>query len=205
MSPSDTLFARLRSALPLQQAPWKTDAQDSPWPQAAVLMAVTRGPQPRVLLGRRARHLKNHPGEIAFPGGKREEHDASTWDTALRETTEEVGIAREHVTPLCELEPMITRTGFQVYPCIGVIDSDPDLTVDPGEFDSVFMPRLSVFAERERFRLEAMTKRDTTMYVPHYRVGQDNVWGVTAAMLALLANVAYDAGFDLKRNWKKQP
>lgn len=199
------MFDSIASQLPLECRPWAVPKQDSPLPQAAVLVALTDEPQPRVLLGRRARHLKNHPGEIAFAGGKREVEDASAWVTALRETEEEVGIWREQVDPLAELDPLITRTGFQVFPCIGGIVSRPELTVDPGEFDSVFMPKLAVFADPTLFRLEQMTKNGTTMFVPHYTVNGDNVWGVTAAILAQLANVAYDAGFDLQRNWKKEP
>lgn len=205
MKPGQGIFEKVSAQLPLERTPWQISLDDSPWPQAAVLVAVTDEDVPRVLLGRRARHLKNHPGEIAFAGGKREVEDHSSWETALRETEEEVGIPREKVQPLAELDPLITRTGFQVFPCIGVIEPNPRLTVDPGEFDSVFMPALSVFADPELFRLEEMTKRGTTMYVPHYHIENDNVWGVTAAILAQLANVAYDAGFDLQRNWDKAP
>ena len=200
-----SVFERLRASLPLTHAPWQVEPDQSRWPQAAVLIALTAQDTPHVLLGRRAAHLKTHPGEIAFPGGKREAVDATPWETALRETTEEVGIPAANVTHIAELEPLITRTGFQVHPCIGTIDPDPTLIVDEGEFDSVFMRPLTVFADANLFRLEPMTKGGSTMYVPHYQVENDNIWGVTAAMLAQLANVAYDAGFDLQRNWKKKP
>lgn len=205
MTEQHAVFEKIRSQLPLLQQAWQVSVQDNPWPQAAVLVALTDQEQPRVLLGRRAKHLKNHPGEIAFAGGKRELDDVSAWDTALRETEEEVGISRDLVTPVAELEPLITRTGFQVFPCIGVVPAEPKLTVDPGEFDSVFLPTLSLFADPALFRLEKMTKGGTTMYVPHYHIHDDNVWGVTAAILAQLANVAYDAGFDLRREWDQAP
>lgn len=205
MTEQQAVFEKVSTQLPLERMPWQVSADDSDWPEAAVLVALTDESEPRVLLGRRGLHLRNHPGEIAFAGGKREVEDKSPWDTALRETEEEVGIARESVRPLAELEPLITRTGFQVFPCIGVVEAAPHLTVDPGEFDSVFMPALSVFAQPEFFRLEEMTKRGTTMFVPHYHIDNDNVWGVTAAILAQLVNVAYDAGFDLQRNWDKAP
>ncbi|MFK7734297.1 MAG: CoA pyrophosphatase [Pseudomonadales bacterium] len=205
----NAVFSSISAQLALEELPWQVSAQNSPWPQAAVLVALTDELEPRVLLGRRAMHLKLHPGEIAFPGGKREPEDESPWVTALRETEEEVGIARHLVIPVAELEPLITRTGFQVFPCIGIVPADPVLTVDPGEFDSVFMPLASVFADQALFRLEKMTKQGTTMYVPHYHIEDeghsDNVWGVTAAILAQLANVAYDAGFDLQRNWDQAP
>jgi 8-oxo-dGTP pyrophosphatase MutT (NUDIX family) len=184
------------------------------WPQAAVLVALTDMPEPEVLLGRRAMHLPMHPGEVAFPGGKREAEDASPWDTALRaspwdtalrEAQEEVGLSAEGVQALGELPPLITRTGFEVHPCISRVPDVLELVVDPGEFDSLFRLPLAIFAERDLFRLESMSDGERSRMVPHYQVGDDNIWGVTAAVLALLANVAYDAGLDLQRDWKLKP
>jgi hypothetical protein len=85
------------------------------------------------------------------------------------------------------------------------VPAELDLTVDPGEFDSVFMPPLQTFADPQLFRLETMWDGERTRRVPHYQLGDDNVWGVTAAILAQLANLAYDAGFELERNWREKP
>ena len=203
MAPLHGLFERLERELPLSGLDW-----DGPFGQrleAAVLVALTAESAPRVLLGRRALHLPLHPGEIAFPGGKREPGDATPWVTALRETEEEVGLAQALVHPLGELSPLITRSGFEVHPCVARVPAALDLAVDSGEFDSVFMAPLEVFADRKVFRLESMSDGVRTRMVPHYQVGDDNIWGVTAAVLAQLANVAYDAGLDLKRDWKQTP
>jgi 8-oxo-dGTP pyrophosphatase MutT (NUDIX family) len=168
-------------------------------------VALTDDPVPEVLLGRRADHLPLHPGEVAFPGGKREPIDATPWDTALREAEEEVGLSEVVADPLGELPPLITRTGFEVHPCVAGVPAGLDLVVDPGEFDSLFYQPLEVFADHQRFRLEVMSDGRRERMVPHYSVGDDNIWGVTAAVLAQLANVAYDAGLDLKRDWKVEP
>jgi 8-oxo-dGTP pyrophosphatase MutT (NUDIX family) len=203
MAPLHGLFERLERELPLSGLDW-----DGPFGQrleAAVLVALTAESAPRVLLGRRALHLPLHPGEIAFPGGKREPGDATPWVTALRETEEEVGLAQALVHPLGELSPLITRSGFEVHPCVARVPAALHLAVDSGEFDSVFMAPLEVFADRKVFRLESMSDGVRTRMVPHYQVGNDNIWGVTAAVLAQLANVAYDAGLDLKRDWKQTP
>jgi 8-oxo-dGTP pyrophosphatase MutT (NUDIX family) len=178
---------------------------DADWPQAAVLVALTDASVPEVLLGRRADHLPMHPGEIAFPGGKREAGDATPWDTALREAEEEAGILAPQVGPLGELPPLITRTGFEVHPCIARVPAGMELVVDPGEFDSLFYQPLEIFADPRLFRLEARSDGERERMVPHYQVGGENIWGVTAAILAQLANVAYDAGLDLKRDWKLKP
>ena len=197
------LFEHLESELPLADRAW-----DGPMGQrreAAVLVALTAESSPQVILGRRAMHLPLHPGEVAFPGGKREPEDDTPWVTALREAMEEVGLEEGLVHRLGELAPLITRTGFEVYPCVARVPDTVDMVVDPAEFDSVFLLPLEVFADREIFRLESMSDGKRTRMVPHYQVGSDNIWGVTAAVLAQLANVAYDAGLQLNRNWNTEP
>ena len=202
---STALLRRVDAGLPLYKKAWKRPLGEGQWPQAAVLVALTEETEPRVLLGRRAMHLALHPGEIAFAGGKREVEDLSPWETATREAMEEVGLSLGMIQPLGELEPLMTRTGFEVFPCVASVPAAPDLVVDPGEFDSVFFVPLAVFGDPAIFRLETMSYGSKSCRVPHYQVGKDNVWGVTAAILALLANVAYDAGLDLQRDWKQQP
>ena len=203
MPPSHPVFERLESELLLADQAW-----DGPMGQrleAAVLVALTDESSPRVILGRRAMHLPLHPGEVAFPGGKRELEDHTPWATALREAMEEVGLAESLPYRLGELSPLITRTGFDVYPCVAKVPEGLEMVVDPGEFDSVFLLPLEVFADRGVFRLESMSDGERTRMVPHYQVGSDNIWGVTAAVLAQLANVAYDAGLQLQRDWNTEP
>lgn len=199
------IFARLQAQLPLQGLDWESPHGEGQWPEAAVLVALTDEDLPRVVLGRRAMHLPLHPGEIAFPGGKREPEDASPWMTARREAQEEVGLPGESVAPLGELAPLLTRTGFSVHPCVARVPATLELVVDPGEFDSVFLQPLALFAERDLFRLEAMRSEERLRMVPHYHIDDDDIWGVTAAVLAQLANVAYDAGLDLQRDWTITP
>ncbi|MBN7796029.1 NUDIX hydrolase [Parahaliea mediterranea] len=200
MAGADGLLDGLAERHPCRREAWEGVGR-----QAGVLVALTDEPAPRVVLGRRADHLPLHPGEIAFPGGKREAEDHSPWDTALRESQEEVALSPALVKRRAELSPLITRTGFCVYPCIGVIPADVELSADPAEFDSVFLPPLARFADPALFRLELMSAGSRQVHVPHYCIGDDNVWGVTAAVLAQIVNVVYDAGFDLKRNWKETP
>ena len=202
---SRSVLQRLEAGLPAVRERWANVFGDSAYPQAAVLVALTGEADPGVLLGRRTTHLPHHPGEIAFAGGKREAADRSPWQTASREAGEEVGLAVASMRPLGELSPMLTRTGFEVFPCVAAIPLNPELKVDPGEFDSVFFTPLSVFADAGLLRIETISDGTNARKVPHYRVGEDNIWGVTAAVLVLLANVAYDAGLDLQRDWNRPP
>jgi 8-oxo-dGTP pyrophosphatase MutT (NUDIX family) len=200
-----SVLQRLEQQLPALAEHWDSAMSDAPHPQAAVLVALTEVAEPHVLLGRRADHLPLHPGEVAFAGGKREEVDASPWHTATREAMEEVGLAESELQALGELPPLLTRTGFEVTPCIASLSPGPDLVVDPAEFDSVFFAPLSTFADKNLYRLEVMSDGRHARKVPHYQIGDDNIWGVTAAILVLLVNVAYDAGLDLQRDWKRPP
>jgi 8-oxo-dGTP pyrophosphatase MutT (NUDIX family) len=202
---SNNVLKSIAAHLPLGRNTWKYPVGEGQWPQASVLVALTAEAEPRVLLGRRGMHLPLHPGEIAFAGGKREADDQSPWQTATREAMEEVGLSIELIIPLGEMEPLITRTGFEVFPCVASVPANLDLVVAPEEFDSVFFTPLALFADASLFRLETMSYGSRTRKVPHYQIGDDNVWGLTAAILVHLANVAYDAGFDLQRDWKQQP
>jgi 8-oxo-dGTP pyrophosphatase MutT (NUDIX family) len=168
-------------------------------------VCLTDEVSPQVLLGRRSASLRLHPGEIAFPGGKREAIDGTPWDTALREATEEVGLNPGHAHPLGELEPLHTRTNYEVHPRIVRIPSGLPLIVDTREFDSLFYQPLERFADRQLFQLEDVLVGDHLRKAPHYRMDGDDIWGVTAAILAMLANVAYDARLDLQRNWNNKP
>ena len=200
MSDLPRAFAALSRSLPDLAEPWSGEGR-----QAGVLVSLTHEDEPEVLLGRRARHLKLHPGEIAFPGGKREAEDAGPWDTALREAEEEVGIAPSQVLRIGRMPYLLTRHGFEVWPCIGLVPAGLTLRVDPGEFDSVFHAPLRAFADHSIFELSFIEDGGPGRWVPHYQLGDDNIWGVTAAVLAQLANLLYDAGFDLKRNWGQDP
>lgn len=205
MTLGSPVLLNLEPRLPLSGLAWDDASGDQALPEAAVLVALTDETEPQVLLGRRAMHLKHHPGEIAFPGGKREVEDATPWVTARREAMEEVGIPFDLAHPLGELQPLVTRTGFEVHPCIARVPVELELVVDASEFDSVFYQPLVRFADPELFRLETFLVDGLERRVPHYQMEQDNIWGVTAAVLAMLVNLAYDAELDLQRDWKKKP
>ncbi|GHD07628.1 coenzyme A pyrophosphatase [Halioglobus japonicus] len=202
MSDAAAIFARLQAQLPLDRQAWDPDPGRRP--EAAVLVPLTDEAEPRVLLGRRGRHLKTHPGEVAFPGGKREPSDASPWVTALREAEEEVGIRGAQVTPLGELAPMITRTDFEVHPCVARVPCGLELVVDTREFDSVFYQPLAVFADASRLQTLKFEMPGKTYFTPQYQIDGDNIWGVTAAILGQLASVAYGVPLEMRRGWSIQ-
>jgi 8-oxo-dGTP pyrophosphatase MutT (NUDIX family) len=171
--------------------------------QAAVLVPLdVSADVPRVILTQRAQHLRLHAGEIAFPGGKCDPEDDDHWQTALREATEEVDLSPDAVQRLGVLPPLITRTGIQVTPCIGLLSRSQQLRPNPDELDAVFSVPMAFFVDPANLELDAMEYYGGTRRVPRYDYDEYCIWGITAAMLVRLANIGWDAGLELDDYWK---
>ena len=113
--------------------------QNSNFLEASVLIPVlTFKKNLEILLTKRSINLKNHPGQIAFPGGKKENFDISPIETALRETEEEVGLSRHLVEIIASLPTHKTATGFIIKPYIGIISQTFEETLSCGEVDEIF-------------------------------------------------------------------
>ncbi|MEM8560689.1 MAG: CoA pyrophosphatase [Pseudomonadota bacterium] len=190
------IFECIRQGLDRPEEPWRGSVGERR--EAAVLVGLTNELEPRVILGRRARHLPLHPGEISFPGGKREVEDRNPWATATREAEEEMGISVPVSARLGVVAPLITRTQFEVHTRVAVVPANLKLDVDPGEFDSALLLSLSRLADPNTYDLKRMSDGKKARRVPHYCIDGDSIWGVTAAILAQIANLAYDAGLDLE-------
>ncbi len=151
---------------------------------AAVLVAVWRD---QLILTKRASHLKHHPGQIAFPGGKVEAHDASPEAAALREAHEEIGLRPEKVEVLGRLSPHETVTGFSMTPVLGLVRDDLNLVPEAGEVDEAFTVPLTHVLDPVNFAIERRLWRGqwrryyTIAYGPYY------IWGATARVLRGLA------------------
>jgi len=158
--------------------------------QASVLVPlVMRDAGLQVLLTRRTAHLRSHAGQISFPGGKVEAHDADAIATALRETEEEVGLARRHVEVIGQLPVYTTVTGFVVTPVVALVQPPFDLRIDTGEVDEAFEVPLAFLmtpAHHRRHRWDAgggITRQFLSMPWPGAQPGNYFIWGATAAML----------------------
>ena len=139
---------------------------------------------------KRREDLKRHAGEISFPGGRRDEGDATLTATALREAEEEIGLAREHVEVLGALQPTPTFvTNYSIYPFVGVIEAGHEWELQPREVDFVLELALAdVLAGYARRRL---VRRGVPFRTDTYCVDDHLIWGATARIVAdLLDRVA---------------
>jgi len=105
--------------------------------EAAVLIAVTDSERPGVLLTQRPRTMRDHPGQVAFPGGKLD-HGEQPIEAALREAWEELGIAAEHVRVIGTTDRYQTGTGFDITPVLATVPADVAIRPDPHEVESWF-------------------------------------------------------------------
>lgn len=158
---------------------------------AGVLIPVWLQPEgARVILTKRASHLKHHPGQISLPGGKVEPSDASVEAAALREAQEEIALRPELVEVLGHLPAHETVTGFQVTPVLGVIRADFSPIPEAGEVEEVFSVPLAHLLDPARYAIERRRwmgqwrRYYVAPYGPYY------IWGATARILRGLAERA---------------
>jgi 8-oxo-dGTP pyrophosphatase MutT (NUDIX family) len=163
---------------------------DRPRRPAAVLVPLLTYPHGlQVLLTRRTPHLSAHAGQVAFPGGRTEEHDLDAVATALRETEEEIGLPRSHVEVVGRLDLFNTGTGFSITPIVGLVSVPFPLRPDPSEVAEAFEVPLDFILDPANRR---RAQRERNGQIRHYFIydyGGHEVWGATAAMLVNLTEV----------------
>ena len=152
--------------------------------QAAVLIVLyLQGGHLHAVFTRRRDDLRRHPGEISFPGGRREPEDDDLLMTALRETEEEIGLPREEVEVLGALQPTPTiATGYAVYPFVGLIEPGRAWTLSPSEVAAVL--ELSFTDLRAGYTRRRLVRRGLPIRTETYIVGDELIWGATARMLS---------------------
>ncbi|MCK9639859.1 MAG: CoA pyrophosphatase [Prolixibacteraceae bacterium] len=142
---------------------------------------------------RRPSTMKNHAGQIAFPGGKREKEDADLIQTALRETQEEIGIDANNVEVLGQLSPVYVQiSDFLISPVVGWLNEFAETGIDSSEVDEIIFVSLEDLADSKNKCEREMDTRTGRIKVPGYEINGNFIWGATAMMLAEFMDIFFD-------------
>lgn len=154
---------------------------------AAVLVPLfLRDAEPWLLLTRRTEQLQKHAGEIAFPGGAADAQDVDFWQTALRETEEEMGIRSGDVRRLGQLDDFQSIYGYRVKVCVGSYQHPYPYQVNAAEIAEVIELPLTRLSDPRIYHQEDWLHRGRTVPVDFYQLDGHNIWGMTAAILKQL-------------------
>lgn len=177
-----------------QSRPWAPEISEeqrvrqiagAPRPAAVLMPVVLRAEGPTLLFTQRTADLTDHAGQVSFPGGRTELSDVSPVDTALRETEEEIGLARQQVEVIGSLPEFFTGTGYRVTPVVGLVRPPFDVVPDPREVAEIFEVPMAflmngVNHQRRSVDLPNDLGRRTFYTMPYQRFF---IWGATAGML----------------------
>lgn len=177
---------------------WQPEPRNEQYPaspsirQAAVLISL----QPDVhqslhlVLTQRSQHLPDHPGQIAFPGGKIDAYDRNASDAALREAQEEIGLSPLQAHVLGELKPYLTGTGFRIMPVVALLQPNIQFQANPTEVSDIFRVPLAFLMNpanhRKHFWQMTDNHRREWFSIPYTELdtGKERyIWGVTAGIL----------------------
>ena len=151
--------------------------------EAAVLIPVFEEQgQPHLLLTVRTEKVRTHKGQISFPGGMRDGSE-DLEETALRETQEEVGIAREQIEILGRYHDYLAITDYRVVPYAGFVRQPFSAVPQRSEVAEILKVPFDLFADPARLRTERMLRSGRMVDVYFYRYGEREIWGLTARII----------------------
>ena len=169
-------------------------------PQASVLIAILNYGEyiksPELIYTQRSSHLSTHSGEVSFPGGKSEDGDSSLFDTALRESNEEMSLNRADVTMLGKLDYLISRHKIEVNPFIATVDKAQ--TLQPNEeIQEIFTVPLSFLLDPNNIKRESIERQGSVWEVPTWKLKNQKIWGLTAMITVNFLNICFDANIEI--------
>jgi len=177
-------FANGRAVAPIATGDGHLWRQTEELRPAAVLVPVVRRDEGlTILFTQRTDHLYDHAGQISFPGGRAEAHDASPAATALRETFEEIGLPQSRVEVLGSLPEYTTVTGYHVTPVVGLVNSPLALSLDAFEVAEAFEVPLTFFLDPGNHQRNTLQYQGRTRHYYAMPYEQRYIWGATAGML----------------------
>jgi 8-oxo-dGTP pyrophosphatase MutT (NUDIX family) len=187
---TDPLAQGARGDLDLNPLMWQRAGVAATKP-AAVLIPVIDRKEPTVLLTIRTHDLTDHAGQVAFPGGKIDPVDASPVAAAMRETSEEIGLARALIEPLGYLDLYLTFSGFRILPTVARVQPDFALTLNPREVTETFEVPLVFLMTPSNYQRHSREWKGITREYYAIPFGDRYIWGITAGIVRNLYDRVY--------------
>ncbi|MCC5791032.1 MAG: CoA pyrophosphatase [Legionellaceae bacterium] len=159
--------------------------QKSSRKEAAVIVLLDAA-RTEFILTQRSAHLSSHPGEICFPGGRKDMGDRDLRDTALRELQEELGIAADRVEYLLSLGRQDTLTGYSVFPWLGIIDGLAPCQINSHEVACIVPLSLREVLNKDNYRDIEVHRQGWRIKTTQFRHHQYEIWGATAQIMRQL-------------------
>jgi 8-oxo-dGTP pyrophosphatase MutT (NUDIX family) len=145
----------------------------------------------KILFTKRSEQLKTHSGEVSFPGGKWEEGDSNLYQTALRESNEEINLDIQNVTKLGPLNFLLSRHKIEVNPFVGYLNQLQDFKGN-FEIDEIFTVPISFLMNEENIEYKEFNRKDLKVYIPSWVYNGNRIWGLTAMIAADFLNICFD-------------
>ncbi|MDP6056364.1 MAG: CoA pyrophosphatase [Dehalococcoidia bacterium] len=149
--------------------------------------------EPCVLMIKRAETLRHHSGQWAFPGGMIEESDDSAMHAALRETNEELGIESSDIDIWCQMPPIDTSTGFEVWPYAGRVTDGIELTLAEAEVTEIVNVPVRIFVDEMYRRSITVVRSEGTRRLTGYAYEDRIIWGASATIISNTIDIVMNA------------
>jgi len=173
---------KLKQALSQRQKVVNRDA--SLKPSAVLVPLFVKDGEYHLAFTRRTHRVRVHKGEISFPGGAREKGDKTLLDTALRECSEEIGLAADDVEILGELDDCPTiHSDYIISPFVGYVPQKYPFKLDQWEVAELITLPVSTLMDNDVASAEPVTIQGRTVNTYAYRFGSDLIWGASARIL----------------------
>ena len=150
---------------------------------------------PEIIFTQRSTKLSTHSGEVSFPGGKWDEQDKNLYETALRESNEEINLNTEDVVLAGSLNYLVSKHKIEVNPYVGLITKKQNL-VDNDEIEKIFTVPLEFLTDKKNAKLHKIERKNRNVIVPSWVYNDQIIWGLTAMITADFVNTCFDAGIE---------
>lgn len=160
-------------------------------PAAVLIPVVDHGDEATVLLTKRSETLRNHTGQVAFPGGRVDASDPTPEYTALRETQEEIGLLDKFIDVVGRMPDYVSGSGYLISPVLSVVKPGFHLDLNPQEVDTAFEVPLRFLMDPVNHRRDSRMWNDLEWYFYEMPYDGQRIWGVTAGIIRTLYERLY--------------